>query len=41
MLLLLLQMKAIKASHASWFSIRTPVKVGAFFRKLGSTLDHC
>lgn len=40
-LLLLLHMKAINASQASWFKIRTPVKVGAFLRKFGSTSDHC
>lgn len=41
MLLLLLQMKPTSASQASWLRMRTPVKLGARFRKLASAEDHC
>ena len=39
-LLLLLQMKPMRASQASCFRIRTPVNLGAFFLKFGSEEDH-
>ena len=41
MLLLLLQIKATRASHASWLSIRIPVNDGARRAKLASVCDHC
>lgn len=33
-------MNAISASHGLWLRILIPVNFGAFFRKLGSELDH-
>jgi hypothetical protein len=41
MLLLLLQMKPIRASQASWRRTRMPAKAGARFLKLGSASAHC
>ena len=40
MLLLLLQMKATRASQAGWLRMRMPVKEGARRAKLGSAADQ-
>lgn len=40
MLLLLLHIKLISVSQASWLRIRMPVNLGACLRKFGSSRDH-